>query len=184
MKSVYHQFIVAGASTAGKSAFSHELVKKFHVMNIPIDPIIEGFEDVFPQLGITHNAPTHHDHVAVCQKFLPFVSRVIRGLDVDNFVIEGFRLPIESLHKEFPELQFFVFGYPNATPEDRLAKCRRYDTTNWTNEMTDEELLKTFAFLIEESKREHELCQRLGIPFFDTTEDYEGTIVTALKQAK
>jgi adenylate kinase family enzyme len=78
MEPNYHQFIVAGASTAGKSTFSHELVKKFQVMHIPIDPVIEGFEDVFPELGITHNALTHDDHVVVCQKFLPFISRVVR----------------------------------------------------------------------------------------------------------
>jgi hypothetical protein len=108
----------------------------------------------------------------------------ISGLDGDNFVIEGFRLSIEDLYKTFPNHQFFVFGYPNATPEECLAKCRQYDVTNWTNALNDEELLKNFAFLIGESKREQELCQRLGIPFFDTSIDYYGTIAKALKQAR
>lgn len=180
----YHQFIVTGASTAGKSTFSHELVKKYFVQHICIDPIIEGFEDVFPELGITHKAPTLEAHIEVCQKFKPFISRMIEGLDVDDFVIEGFRLPLEDLHAKYPHLQYFVFGYPTATPEEKLAKCREVDVTNWTNEMTDEELLKEFAFQIEESKRLQEVCSKLGIPFFDTSEEYWENIQAALKLTK
>ncbi|MEK7530559.1 MAG: hypothetical protein AAB573_01725 [Patescibacteria group bacterium] len=179
-----HQFIVAGTPTAGKSTFSHKLIEKYFVQHICIDPIIEGFEDVFPELGITHNANTHEAHVEVCQKFRPFVSRMIDGLDVDNFVIEGFRLPIADLHDKYPHLQYFAFGYPSDTPESRLALCRKHDTDNWTNEETDEELLKTFTFLIDESKRLEEVCKERNIPFFDTTQDYWGSIDAALHSAK
>lgn len=178
----FHQFIVAGASTAGKSTFSHELIKKYFVQHFCIDPIIEGFEDVFPQLGITHNALTHKEHLQVCQKFKPFVFRMIDGMDVDNFVIEGFRLPLEDLYSKYPHLQYFIFGFPNATPQERLARCREFDVTNWTNEMTDEELLKSFEFLIEESKYLHATCAKLGIPFFDTSKEYWSIIRSALDQ--
>lgn len=180
----YHQFLVAGVPTAGKTTFSHELIKKYHVQHIGIDPIIEGFEDVFPELGITHKAPTLEEHIQVCQKFKPFVSRMIAGLDVDDFIIEGFRLPLEDLYVAYPQLQYFVFAYPAARAEERLARCREFGTDNWTNEMSDEELLKEFAFLIEESKRLEQLCARLRIPFFDTSLDYWGSIEKALDLAK
>lgn len=118
IKKKYHQFIITGVSTAGKSTFSHELVKKYFVQHICIDPIIEGFEDVFPELGITHKASTLKERIQVCQKFKPFIFRMIDGLDVDDFVIEGFRLPLENLHIKYPHLQYFVFGYPSATSQE------------------------------------------------------------------
>ena len=40
------RFIVSGTPTGGKSTFSNELVKRYFVKHICIDPIIEAFEDV------------------------------------------------------------------------------------------------------------------------------------------
>lgn len=177
----YHQFFVTGVPTAGKSTFAHELVKKYFVQHICIDPIIEAFEDVFPELGITHTAPTLIQHNQVCQKFKPFIFRMIDGLKEDDFVIEGFRLPLEDAYKKYPHLQYVVFGYPTASPQERLAQCRKFDVHNWTNAMSDEELLKDFTFLIEESRRLQELCKKLGIPFFDISEEYWENIHAALK---
>lgn len=180
----YHQFIVTGASTAGKSTFSHELVKKYFVQHICIDPILDAFQSVFPQLGITHDAPTHEKHVAVCQEFKPFVSKMIDELDKDDFVIEGFRLPLADLHNKYPKLQYFVFGYPTATPEQKVAECRKYDEFNWTNYMSDEELLESFKFSIEESKLLQKVCEERGIQFFDTTTNYWDKIKAALELTK
>ena len=180
----YHQFVVAGASTAGKSTFSRELIKKHTVQHICIDPIIDAFQEVFPQLGITHEALTHEKHQEVCQKFKPFISKMIDELDCDDFVIEGFRLPLVDLHTRYPHLQYFAFGYPSDTPESRLARVRKYDVNSWTNFMTDDELLETFKFLIAESRLLEEVAKNLGVPFFDTTDDHFGKIHQALSLTK
>lgn len=179
----YKQFIVTGVSTAGKSTFSHELVKRYYLQHICIDPIIEGFEDVFPELGITHEASNAEKHIEVCQKFKPFVSRMIEGLQADDFVIEGFRLPLEDLKEKYPNLQYFVLAFPNTTPQKRLEQCRKFDVVNWTTELNDEELLSVFEFLIEESKRMEKMCQQLGVPFFDTGDLYWESIQKALLMA-
>ena len=178
------QFIVCGASTGGKSTFSTELVKEFAVQHICIDPIINAFEDVFPQLGITHKAPTHAAHIAVCEKFRPFAERMIDSMDVDNFVFEGFRLPIADLYKKYKDtsIQFFVFGYPSATPQDKLAQIREHDNGqgNWVDEMANDELIETLTFLIAESKEEEKVRRDLAIPFFDTSKEYWEKIHEAL----
>lgn len=175
------QFIVCGASTGGKSTFSHELVKRYHVQHIQIDPIIEAFEDVFPHLGITHKANSHKEHKDVCQKFKPFLFRMIDGLDADNFVIEGFRMPLSDLHKKYGSThKIFVFGFPNQTPAEKIRICREYDIDNWTNFLSDEELWKIFAFLISESQYLQKECIRLGVPFFDTGNNYHEQIHKAL----
>jgi hypothetical protein len=183
-KNKHHQFVVTGASTAGKSTFSHELIKRYYVQHICIDPIVDAFQAVFPELGITHDAPDFKSHLEVCQKFKPFVFKMLDELDVDDFVLEGFRLPLEDIHAKYPQLQYFVFGFPNSTVEERLAACRKHDVDNWTNIMSDEELRDSMAFLIEESKRLQGVCERLKIPFFDTSKEYWPQIERALEMTR
>lgn len=183
--SLHRQIIVTGACTGGKSTFSHELVKKFHLQHIQIDPIIEGFEDVFPELGITHKASDLDTHEKVCQKFKPFLFRMIDGLKDDDFVIEGFRIPLSDTIDKYKEThQIFVFGFPESTPTEKVAQCRKYDVTNWTNDMTDEELTKDMLFLIEESKRMRDICRSRSIKFWDTGTNYLETIKNALEAVR
>ena len=176
----HRQIIVAGPSTAGKSTFAHQLVKTYFLQHIPIDPIIEGFEDVFPELGITHRALSLAAHRTVCEKFQPFLFRMIDGLRDDDFVIEGFRMPLEAIIEKYRSThQVIVFGYPRNTPAERLALCRRYDTINWTNALSDEELLDIFAFFIDESRRIEAICRQQRVAFFDTSTEYRDTIRAA-----
>jgi hypothetical protein len=176
------QFIVCGASAGGKTAFSYELLKRYHVQHIQIDPILEAFEDVFPELGITHDANTHEKHNEVCQNFKPFLFRMIDGMRVNHFVIEGFRMPLVDLHAQYGATHgIYVFGYPNITPKEKVALCRKHDLGNWTSFMDDEELAATFEFLIAESGYLQEKCATLNIPFFDTGQDYYGEINRALR---
>ncbi len=184
MDTKFHQFVVAGVSTGGKSSFAHELIKKYYVQHICIDPIVDAFQSVFPELGITHEAPDLASHLEVCKKFKPFVFEMINQLDEDDFVIEGFRLPLEDIHDAHPQLQYFVFGYPTATPEQKVAEAREYHGYHWTNDLDDNELLASFKFSIDESKRLQEICAKRNIPFFDTTNDYKAKIQEALAQAK
>lgn len=178
------QIVVGGTATAGKSTFSHELVKRYSIQHICIDPIIEGFEDVFPELGISHSAKTHKEQEDACQKFRPFITSVMHHLDVEDFVIEGFKLPIEDLHVNFPHVQFFLFGYPNTTPAKKVAACRKFDVHNWTNEESDESLYAWFEFLIEESKYIEEVSHKTGIPFIDTSYEFNERIQYALSLVK
>jgi hypothetical protein len=185
MPNKFRQFIVCGASTGGKLTFAHELVKRYHVEHIQIDPIIEAFETVFPEHGITHNANTHEKHLDVCQKFKPFLFKMIDGLDVFNFVIEGFRMPLADLHAKYGSTHgFFVFGYPTISAREKVVLCRRYDKNNWTNDIQDDQELEgIFEFLVAESRHLQTECIRLNIPFFDTGEDYQGQIDNALALA-
>lgn len=172
--------MVTGPPTAGKSTFADELVCRHAIQHICIDPIIEAFEDVYPELGITHRAGTLEAHTEVCARFEPFVSRMLEGLRDDEFVLEGYRLPLESLVARFPELRFVVFGYPTSTPDARVLACRQHDQLNWTNEMTDGELRGWFEFFVAESVRLEGLCARLGVPFYDTGLDYWPVLRRAL----
>lgn len=179
----YVQYIVMGAPTSGKSRFASGLVQMHGVEHVGVDALIEAFEDVCPELGITHRAFGTSAHEEVCGRFGPFAARVAEGLRTTSFVLEGFRLPIEFMAASCPWTKAIVFGFPHATPAEKVQACRLYDTDNWTNEMTDGELGRWFGFFIEQSVRDAKACSRLGIPFYDTSTDYEGTLGRALIDA-
>ena len=156
-------------------------MKRFHLQHIQIDPILEAFEDVFPELGITHNAFTSQSHNEVCRRFKPFLFRMIDGMEYDNFVIEGFRMPLEDIIETYAKThQIFVFGYPQSTPAQKVAQCRKHDTVNWTNDLDDKALEGIMAFLIEQSGRLKAVCDSRGIPFYDTGTEYWTVIQKAL----
>lgn len=182
------QYIVTGVSTAGKSRFASGLVQRWavehaSVEHIGVDSIIEAFEDVMPELGITHRAEGLEEHLEVCRRFGPFAARMAQGLRTTNFVLEGFRLPLEYMVEQCPWARFAVFGFPRATAEERLALCRLHDTDNWTNDMSDEDLLPWLRFFVEESLRLEDICGSLGVPFYDTGSDDDGALARAWSDA-
>lgn len=150
--------------------------------HICIDQLIEGFEDIFPELGVTHKSTTHESHQKVCKKFTPFIIRVIEGMMDENFIIDGFKLSLEELYMKFPLMKFIVFGYPNTTPEQKVLDCRKHDkiSGNWTEELDDNELTNFFKFAINESKILQDTCLRLDIPFYDTSTNYIENIEKAI----
>ena len=100
-----------------------------------------------------------------CQRFKPFLFRMIDGMDGDNFVIEEFRMPLADSHATYGSTHgIYVFRYPNEYASRKvIASCRKHDVGNWTNTMDDDELSTIFEFLIAESRYLREECLRLSI---------------------
>lgn len=182
------QIIVTGVPTSGKTAFSKELVKKFSLQHIQTDRLVTAFERALPQLGITHKAGSQNlaGHLAVCEKFKPFLFELIDDFKNNDFVVEGFRMPAEDLMKRYGSThQVFVFGYPSATAEERVALCRKFDKDNWTNGVKDDAaLLKEFAYLIEESRRLEALSKQYNVTFVDVSAGRAQALERALSLVK
>jgi hypothetical protein len=53
-------------------------------------------------------------------------------------------MPLVDLHAQYGATHgIYVFGYPNITPKEKVALCRKHDLGNWTSFMDDEELAAT-----------------------------------------
>ncbi len=185
-KSPKYRIIVTGVPTSGKSTFARELTKKCNLEHFQIDVVIQAFQEIFPKLGIKH-VQTIKEQRAVSKKFKKFLFSTVDALDSKrgNFIIEGFQIPLSDTFRKYNKThQFFVFGFPNATPEERIITSRKYDPENWTSDFTDKQLHKIFSFLIQESKNLQKTCKRLHIPFIDTSENYPEAIRKAVKMLK
>jgi hypothetical protein len=112
---------------------------------------------------------------------------MIESMTEADFVIEGFRMPLQSLFQRFhgEDIQWFAFGFPRTTVETKFKSIRKFDgENNWTGEESDASLKKTIAFLIRESRFLEKQCGKLGIPFFDTGKDYWKGIEEAMGRVK
>jgi hypothetical protein len=176
------QILVLGASLAGKSTFARILVERYHLLCVPVDPVIEAFESVFPEHGITHAATDHKSHIKVCGAFSPFLFKMIDGLMEEyDHVVEGFRMDPDRLSKRYGKThQIFAFGYPGISVEEKFNIVRKHDKDNWTNPESDASLKKTLHFLINESRWLERRCRILKIPYFDTGVDFWKGIEKAL----
>lgn len=176
------QIVVTGVPTAGKTKFSSTLAKRDKMQHIGIDPIITALTRSFPSLGIGHGGLTYAVHAEKKKRTEPFFAELLHALRTDHFVLDGYMFPLEEMCAKFPSIQYIVFAYPNATPEQELALCRQYDVYNWTVDHSDAELLQMFSFYIEESKRLQQFCAEKGIRFYDTSYAYTEVITAALEE--
>lgn len=173
MKSI----ILAGAAKAGKTTLARRLSREKGLSLISGDALICTFEDIFPQLGITHEG----DREIACKQFEDFIVYYINHLNdfgVAPFILDTLHLLPETvikhnLHKKY---RILYFGYPDMTAEEKLQEIRAHkcEFFDWTEEQTDEKLLGGLWEFVDWSKKMQRSCEKLGLAFIDTSHDFSG----------
>lgn len=173
--------IIAGAGRSGKTTISIDLRNKGYT-HYKMDSIKRGLDNNFYPNKITNW------HIAS-----PKISHLIKTIieetntdiikNIEYYVIDTCHLYPKDIIKENINNTIIIFlGYPHITPEEKLAKIRTYDKENqWTNNISNDQLLKDIKQNIEYSKEIEKECQRLNIPFFDTGTNYQKTIEKIIK---
>lgn len=161
--------IIAGISRGGKTTICEEISKRTNYKHIILDQIVRGFQNNFPEIGITHS-----DNIKnVSKRFAPFINSMIEDmpcsehlllLDTYHIVPEDY---IKYINKRFCEIYFV--GYPDILPQERLKEMRMYDKRKENIILTDEELLRRCIKLIDESKYIQKECKKYNLPFINTS---------------
>lgn len=179
--------IIAGASRSGKTTLSmkvreslKENGKTFN--HYKMDTIKRGLDNNFYEgrIKLWEDASP---------KFAKLIARIIEECDTDIikdvewYIIDTCHLYPSDISKMDLKNTIIVFlGYPNILPEDKLKAIRANDPKNgWTWTKEDDFLLNGTKMDIEFSKRASEECESLGIPFFDTGENFNESIEQAYK---
>ena len=144
------------------------------------DTIVNAFDKVFPEFGITHrNAELARE------KYEPFLFEVLNGFCRDlkyagNItVFPGSQfLPSNIANYEKLDRYIVVFLGINApSPEAFLKKIREHDTENdWTHKKDDEWILRFCKNIINESNKLKEECEKFGFYYFNTFENREAVL--------
>jgi hypothetical protein len=73
-------------------------------------------------------------------------------------------------------------GYPDIAIEQKLTQLRKYGEKNtqcWSNKVSDRKLTDLLSHFINVSKMQKQECKNNGIPFFDSSNDFETTFIKA-----
>lgn len=174
--------ILSGSSRSGKTTLARRLQKELGYSLISGDALICTFEAIYPQLGITHDG----DHDTICRTWENFIVVYINHLtqyeDIP-FILDTFHLMPEQVARLKLHEKYIVrfLGYPDLTAQEKLDAIRTYKTDHydWTDERSDPNLLQDVTTFVRRSKDIMTQCALLGLPFINTSQDFENRIDSA-----
>lgn len=167
--------IIGGTVRSGKTTLANLLRNKFGYSKVESDTIVNAFDKVFPEFGITHR-----EAEKTRDKYEPFLFEILNGFCRD--------LKYAGNITVFPGSQFFpsnLAGYDkldkyivvflgiNApSAEAMLRVIRKYDTENdWTYKKDNEWMLRFCNNIIQESQKLEQECKKYGFYYFNTFDD-------------
>ena len=164
--------IIGGTVRGGKTTLANLLRKRFGYSKVESDTIVNAFDRVFPDFGITHrNAKLARE------KYEPFLFECLNGFYRDlkytgNItVFPGSQFLPENISKYEKKDKYIVIflGLDGISPGQLLSTIRSNDTENdWTFKKDDEWMLKFCENVILESKQLKLDCEKYGFYYFNT----------------
>ena len=176
-------FLVSGASRSGKTLIARKILADKQIPYLSLDWLMMGFNDGIPDYGIHHLLWPNE----IAEKIRPFLRGMIDSMLVERmeYVIEGeAMLPpsVSDLVEKHPDMIKAVFvGYTEISVADKVALVKKHgDRENdWLTKKSDECISGHINNMIAYSTMIKDGCEEHGLPYFDTSEDFLGTIDAA-----
>jgi hypothetical protein len=150
---------------------------------LSLDWLMMGFNDGIPEYGIHHLL--WPDEIA--KKMAPFLQAMIDCMLVDgmDYVIEGEAMLPELtaawISKHPDRVRAVFVGYTDISADDKLALVKEHSDgeNDWLTEKPDEYIRDHINNMIAYSKKIKTECEEHGLPYFDTSEDFQDGIEAA-----
>jgi 2-phosphoglycerate kinase len=176
-------FLVGGASRSGKTYIARKILADKRIPYLSLDWLMMGFNDGIPEYGIHHLLWPNE----IARKMGPFLQGMIDCMLVDgmDYVIEGEamlpRLVAELIEKHPDKVRAVFMGYTEIDVMDKVLLVKKHcDRENdWLTNESDEYIQDHIGNMIAYSKTIRNGCEEHGLPYFDTSEDFPGTIEAA-----
>ena len=176
-------YLVSGSSRSGKTLIAKKLLADKQIPYLSLDWLMMGFNDGIPEYGIHHLL--WPDEIA--KKMGPFLQGMIDSMLVDgmDYVIEGeAMLPqlIAGWIEKHPDKIRVVFvGYTKINVDEKVALVKEHgdEDKDWLTDKSDEYIRDHIDNMIAYSKMIESECEKHGLPYFDTSDDFFGTIEAA-----
>ena len=176
-------YLVSGASRSGKTLIARTILADKQIPYLSLDWLMMGFNDGLPEYGIHHLLWPNE----IARKVGPFFRGMIDSMLVDgvDYVIEGeAMLPVlvADLIEKHPDKVKAVFvGYTEVHVEDKVALVRKHGDgeNDWLTKESDEYIRDHVSNMIAYSKMIKADCEKHGLSYFDSSDDFPGAIEAA-----
>lgn len=176
--------LIGGATNSGKTVLARRLVDQHGYSRIPGDPLVLGFQEVFPDLGIAH---TREGFAESCRQFGRFLVSLARALPWESqmhYVLDSFYFrPGDVADLDRTKTTIIFLGYADADPDEKLSQLDAWHGGTWPNRkgMSDTQAKDYLQLFLEMSRRDRDDCARLGFLYVDTGVHFEDSIEAAEK---
>ena len=176
-------FLVSGTSRSGKTLIAKKILADKQIPYLSLDWLMMGFNDGIPEYGIHHLLWPNE----IAEKMSPFLQGMIDCMLTDgmDYVIEGeAMLPqsVANLIARHPDKIKAVFvGYTEISVKDKVALVKKHgtDENDWLTQKSDEYIEDHIENMIAHSKMIKDGCEKHGLSYFDTSDDFLGAIEAA-----
>jgi len=176
-------FLVSGTSRSGKTLIAKKILADKQIPYLSLDWLMMGFNDGMPEYGIHHLLWPNE----IAEKMGPFLLGMIDSMLVDgmDYVIEGeAMLPqlVADLVEKHPDKIKAVFvGYTEINVKDKVALVKKHGDgeNDWLTNESDEYIRDHIGNMIAYSKTIKNGCEKHGLAYFDTSEDFWRAIEAA-----
>ena len=177
-------FLVSGASRSGKTLIAKKILAGKQIPYLSLDWLMMGFNDGIPDYGITHLLWPNE----IAEKMAPFLLGMIDSMLIDgmDYVIEGeAMLPrsVGDLVEKHPDkIKAAFVGYAEISVKDKVALVKKHGDgeNDWLTKETDEYISDHIENMIAYSKMVRSGCEKHRLSYFDTSDDFLGTIEAAV----
>ena len=160
-------------------------LKKTGIPYMSVDAIMMGFTNGIPEYGI-------HDKLwpnEIAEKMWPFLLAMCESMlwtKVD-FVLEGEAflpgLARKMMNEHTDQIKVAFMGYADASAEQKVRAVTAFSSGvgDWLVNEPDDYIKSHITNMIGYSKMIKEECSKHNVPYFDTSTEFEGTILSLLK---
>jgi hypothetical protein len=179
-------FIVGGAARSGKTLLARRMLSEDRVPWFSLDVLRNGLTIGAPELKLNFD----HDDLEEGDRIWPIVAEMTQAISYDNlpYLLEGSCLrpsKVADLMDRWRDraIKAVFLGYPELTAEEKLSQIAANPSggNDWFSPLTEAEKRSHVDRMINDSRVVREECELAGIPFFDTSHNFEETQVQALK---
>lgn len=176
-------YLIGGAARSGKTILARRLLNKKSIPYFCIDYFVSSMDRGMPEIDISHDDPVKECAYKLWPRLEPMLRNII---EVEpDYIVEGDRLLPEFVGKtssDYPNQVVSCFlGYPAISLDQKKQEIEKNTNTvnNWTEHLSDSDLLKLIGETIEYSKFLQDECRKFNIPYFDVSDDFSKAIENA-----
>lgn len=177
-------YLISGTSRSGKTLVAKKIMQQYQIPYLSLDWLVMGFTKGIPEYGI-------HDKLwpnEIAEKFWDFLKAMLENMiwSETDYIIEGeAMLPelINELLKKYPDrIKVCFVGYSNVDVKEKAKDVYNYSYGNdWLTNKSNDYVESHISNMIAYSKMIKKSCEKHGIKYFDTSENFVQALDDAIE---